>query len=231
MAAGAGKVALTNTATALSGTCPSGGALLDLVGYGGANCFEGAGPTGALTSTSSAQRKRGCIDENVNSTDFAVALPSPRNSAIANRAVCACTLNETDLTAEADYCNLQFPVSILVQTGTLTPTVYTRLFETAVTPPAGSDPSVIAQVGYGPVTVNPENQAGWVWAAAPFNLQVGSDDEYQLGFTAPAAGSYRHTGRYSRDGTNWTYCDLDGAGSNVGIGFDLTQLGILTVTP
>jgi predicted extracellular nuclease len=40
MSATAGKVALVNNSTALSGACPTG--LVDSIGYGGANCFEGA---------------------------------------------------------------------------------------------------------------------------------------------------------------------------------------------
>ena len=45
MAATAGKVALVSSTTALSGSCPVGGAIVDFVGYGtgasGASCFEG----------------------------------------------------------------------------------------------------------------------------------------------------------------------------------------------
>ncbi|MEY2577815.1 MAG: hypothetical protein QOI49_639, partial [Verrucomicrobiota bacterium] len=44
MSATAAKVALVNTTTALTGSCPSGASIVDLVGYGAtASCFEGAG--------------------------------------------------------------------------------------------------------------------------------------------------------------------------------------------
>ena len=57
MAAGAGKVALAATTTALTGSCPGG--LVDFVGYGtGTNCFEGSGPTGTISATSAALRSR-----------------------------------------------------------------------------------------------------------------------------------------------------------------------------
>lgn len=86
-----------------------------------------------------------------------------------------------------------------------------------------------AQIGYGPATANPQSQPGWVWTNASFNTQIGNDDEYQASFTAPAAGDYRYTARFSFDGVYWTYCDLNGAGSNPALGFDLTQLGVMTV--
>jgi len=79
MAAGAGKVALSSSTTAFSGSCPS--CPIDLVGYGGASCFEGSGPTGATSNTTAALRKRGgCFDSNNNNVDFSVGSPNPRNS-------------------------------------------------------------------------------------------------------------------------------------------------------
>jgi hypothetical protein len=63
-------------------------------------------------------------------------------------------------------------------------------------------------------------------------VDVGNDDEYVGTFTAPAAGTYAYTYRFSFDaGLNWTYCDLNGAGSNAGLAFESAQLGVLTVTP
>ncbi|HEX8409475.1 MAG TPA: lamin tail domain-containing protein, partial [Thermoanaerobaculia bacterium] len=79
MAAGAGKVALVASTTALTGTCPT---AVDFVGFGGANCFEGAGPTPTLTNTTAAIRAlAGCTDTDSNSANFAVGAPAPRNSA------------------------------------------------------------------------------------------------------------------------------------------------------
>jgi uncharacterized protein len=80
MAAGAGKVALSNTTAAFDGSCPD--CPVDLVGYGGASCFEGAGPTGVLGNSTAALRKRGgCFDSDNNNIDFAVGEPGPRNTA------------------------------------------------------------------------------------------------------------------------------------------------------
>lgn len=84
MAGSAGKVALSDSTTPFSGTCPT--CPVDLVGYGGANCFEGAGPTTALSNTTAALRKRGgCFDSNNNNTDFSIGSPNPRNTATPTR--------------------------------------------------------------------------------------------------------------------------------------------------
>jgi len=88
MAAGAGKVALVNgtAALAVTGTgCPAFTNVLDFVGYGTtANCREGsttADNAGVPSATASDQRKlSGCQDTGNNNTDFAVALPAPRNT-------------------------------------------------------------------------------------------------------------------------------------------------------
>ena len=60
MAAGSGKVALVSSTTLLSGACPS-SAVVDIVGYGSANCFETA-PAPALSNTTAAVRARQRID-------------------------------------------------------------------------------------------------------------------------------------------------------------------------
>ncbi len=92
IAAGAGKIALVNNLTALTGmagsACPSpfpAISIVDFVGYGtGAGiCFEGASPaSGAANNTTSIGRKsNGCQDTNSNSADFnSPAAVTPRNS-------------------------------------------------------------------------------------------------------------------------------------------------------
>lgn len=76
-----GKVALVNGLTALSG-CPAAGVAIDLVGYGSANCFEGAAATAVLTVANAAIRNNnGCTDTDNNGSDFTVAAATPRNSA------------------------------------------------------------------------------------------------------------------------------------------------------
>ncbi len=85
----AGKVALTSTVTPLDGICPNPG-VVDRVGYGGANCFEGAGPAPAPSNNTAVQRRGlGCVDAAENATDFVSAAPAPRNAATTPSA-CVC---------------------------------------------------------------------------------------------------------------------------------------------
>jgi uncharacterized protein len=80
----AGKVALANTLTALSGSAPTGGAVVDIVSYGpSASPTEGT-PTASLSNTTAALRNAGgCTDTDNNSADFSVGTPAPRNRATA----------------------------------------------------------------------------------------------------------------------------------------------------
>ncbi len=78
MSATAGKVALVNTTTALSGGCPTDASIVDFVGYGSANCFETAAAPAPSNSTSIV---RAGIDTDNNSTNFVISSPpNPRNS-------------------------------------------------------------------------------------------------------------------------------------------------------
>ncbi len=79
MAAASGKVALVNGLTAI-GACTDAN-VIDLLGYGTANCGEGT-TTAVLSTTLAAFRNNnGCDDTNNNLADFTLAAPNPRNSA------------------------------------------------------------------------------------------------------------------------------------------------------
>jgi len=87
MSATGGKVALTTTTTSLGcngfSTACNADALakiVDLVGYGSANFFEGSAPTAAPSNTTSVSRNDGgCTDTDQNAADFTVGSPAPRN--------------------------------------------------------------------------------------------------------------------------------------------------------
>ncbi|PYX89558.1 MAG: hypothetical protein DMG67_14825 [Acidobacteria bacterium] len=88
MSATVGKVALASSITALSGGCPTGGSIVDFVGYGtgasGASCFEGAGAAPTLSNTTADLRRgNGAQDTDNNNADFATGAPNPRNSVAA----------------------------------------------------------------------------------------------------------------------------------------------------
>lgn len=73
-----GKVALTSTATALSGTVDpaTDAAVVDYVGYGSANVFAGTGPAPGLSNTTSDSRT-GFANTANNDADFTAGAPSP----------------------------------------------------------------------------------------------------------------------------------------------------------
>jgi hypothetical protein len=96
MAAGAGKVVLVEGTASLAcngGSTPCSAAqlarIIDLVGYGNANFFEGAAAAPTLSNTTAALRAGGgCTDTDHNAADFSAAAPAPRNTA-APRNQCA----------------------------------------------------------------------------------------------------------------------------------------------
>ncbi len=83
-----GKIALVNSAVSIdcgaSGmSCPTTD-FVDLIGYGTANLYEGAGAAPVLTNTTAGIRgDEGCTDTNDNATDIMAGPPAPRNSATA----------------------------------------------------------------------------------------------------------------------------------------------------
>ncbi len=84
LSATAGKVALTSTTTALAGATPTSTAIVDLVGFGTANFYEGSAPASGLSNTLADFRNgAGCEDTDSNSVDFTAAAPAPRNGTTA----------------------------------------------------------------------------------------------------------------------------------------------------
>ncbi len=91
MSATGGKVALVEGTTTLgcngsSTPCPSTALerIVDLVGYDGANFFEGTGPAPAGSNTAAVLRRAGgCTDTDDNAADFSAGAPGPRNTATA----------------------------------------------------------------------------------------------------------------------------------------------------
>ena len=66
-----------------TGGCPTAN-VVDLVGYGTANCFEGTAAAPAASNTTAVLRaQNGCVDNDQNGSDFAAGPPAPRNSATA----------------------------------------------------------------------------------------------------------------------------------------------------
>src|SRR5206468_1091990 len=88
MSATGGKVALVSSTTPLgcnggSTPCPPAAlaTIVDLIGYDGANFFEGSGPAPTLSNTTAGFRgANGCTDTDNNAADFSATAPNPRTS-------------------------------------------------------------------------------------------------------------------------------------------------------
>lgn len=83
-----GKVALLNTTTGLA--CNGGSTscspaqlaqIVDLVGWDGANFFEGAAAPATTNTTSISRLNGGCTETDNNAADFSAGAPNPRNTA------------------------------------------------------------------------------------------------------------------------------------------------------
>lgn len=83
LSATTGKIALVSSLTTLTGACPiPGNGVVDFIGFGTPNCFEGAGAAPTLTNTTAALRAgNGCTDTDNNAANFASGAPTPRNTA------------------------------------------------------------------------------------------------------------------------------------------------------
>ncbi|MFA6275355.1 MAG: lamin tail domain-containing protein [Pedobacter sp.] len=96
-----GKVLLSNLSTAQTGANPTGSAIVDKVGFGTANGYEGTAPAVAITNSTSLERKASStstaitlgtggseefagngFDGDENSTDFIATAPNPQNSTV-----------------------------------------------------------------------------------------------------------------------------------------------------
>ncbi|HLO13361.1 MAG TPA: lamin tail domain-containing protein, partial [Anaerolineales bacterium] len=131
IAASNGKIVLVNTTTGLAcngGSTPCNpsdlASIIDLVGYGSANFFEGskAAPRPPNNSTAVIRSFNGCNDTNDNSVDFATGAPKPRNSQFGPISTCSSLLTATasaaNLTATASAANLTATASAVNLTNT-----------------------------------------------------------------------------------------------------------------
>jgi uncharacterized repeat protein (TIGR02543 family) len=82
ISATAGKVALVNNSTALScgASCIGSPGVVDFLGFGGANNYEGTGPAAAPSNSTAVLRTNRCSDIDDNISEFSVVVPNPRNS-------------------------------------------------------------------------------------------------------------------------------------------------------
>jgi hypothetical protein len=121
MSATAGKVALVNSNTALTGACPTGIQIVDFVGYGTtANCNEGgANAPAPNTTTADIRAGAGCTDAGNNSTDFIVAAPTPRNNTVAAGPCFPLPVNLVSIRATQQGVDIKMEWTNLTETGVI----------------------------------------------------------------------------------------------------------------
>ena len=167
MGATNGKVALANSTTAVTG--PADATVIDFVGFGTANQYEGSGAVAALTNTTAAIRAgNGATDTNNNSADFFTGTPNPRNSSYSASAATAPSITPASG-------NIYAPITVTITAAagasiyyttngsepTNASTAYTAPFNVSATTTVkaiayetGKNPSSVATATYTLVTAN-----------------------------------------------------------------------------
>lgn len=99
-----GKLALVNGTTPITSATDAN--VIDFIGFGTANMYEGTAATAALTNATAAIRNsNGCDDTDDNSTNFTVAAPTPRNSATPINICATSSINENGINGLVIYPN------------------------------------------------------------------------------------------------------------------------------
>jgi len=75
-----GKIALVSDNVFLSGATPTSANLVDLIGFGTANGFEGANAPAPSAALALFRAQNGCVDTDKNNADFSTGAPAPRTS-------------------------------------------------------------------------------------------------------------------------------------------------------
>jgi IPT/TIG domain len=139
------------------------------------------------------------------------------------------TLTVAEVSYTIGWCVLQYPASTQTPAGVATEGIFGRVFVEGCTDGDAFCGGITGELGWGPRSVNPSTDPGsFDWTGAAYNNEHVEDnnDEYGATIIEDTEGDYAYAYRFSGDGgTNWTYCDLDGAAN----GFQGDQMGALSV--
>mgnify|MGYP000223941223 FL=1 len=147
--------------------------------------------------------------------------------------------NTADMPPYADWCNTQWPPSVIGHRGENTTFIYGQVYEAGVTDvdTLGKD-RFIVQVGYGPDGSLPYEDTTWKWFDMEFNSahgNTGNNYEYMGSISIPADapyGYYDFCVRYSFDHGPWIYADLSGTGSKgYNYNYSPSDAGVLYIAP
>jgi hypothetical protein len=89
LASAGGKVALLASTLPLISSCPSGGSLVDLIGYGTSECSQMSPAPGINVANSVLRRAVACRDTSDNGSDFLLSLATPHGY-LSQANTCAC---------------------------------------------------------------------------------------------------------------------------------------------
>lgn len=148
-----GKVALVNSTTSLGcngGSTPCNAEqlalIVDLVGFGTANFFEGSAAAPAPSNTTAIFRvSNGCVDTDNNAADFSTGAPAPRNTSTSLNP-CSTTPAVATPTFSPAPGLFSNPVDVSIGTTTEGASIYYTL--------DGSEPSEASTLFTGPVTIS-----------------------------------------------------------------------------
>ncbi|TWI65128.1 hypothetical protein IP91_02534 [Pseudoduganella lurida] len=187
MSGSGAKVALVSSNTALASATPSGGALVDLVGWGSAGHYEGSAAAGGTANTTAALRNdEGCADTDDNRADFTIAAPTPRNRQSAPR-VCGAP-NERPIV-------LQCPTVLGVARG------YAGSADLTATDADSIVTGAVITAGAVPgISLSGFTAAGEIGGSAAVRLDVASN---------VALGSYPVTVRFDNDAAQQASCTIN----------------------
>jgi hypothetical protein len=131
----------------------------------------------------------------------------------------------TDAALDAvEWCNIQWPNSIpdpnnnipAAAVGQNSPEIYGWVYHTGITNSPGRGQGITTHVGIGPVGSDPATDSNWRWFVATYFADKAGlggphdNDEYKGTVIAPSAGNYDYAYRFSKDGINFKYCNIDG---------------------
>lgn len=190
----------------------------------GASVSFGAAAVTELAVSSDGTAITGTLPERNPADDSVVAVrvrnPDGREVTVDD----AFTYLTTPPTPPLQWCRLLDPHALERWSDGEPSTIRGRAYHPDITMLPGEDARVFAQATFG---AEADPLSTWNWADATWTADEGNDDVYALTFPTPAAGSYRYAFRFSLDGSTWTYCDADEAGSDDG--FDVAHTGTLVV--
>lgn len=137
-------------------------------------------------------------------------------------------LSASENDAEVDWCQVTYIESTRKPGEELE--AYAQVYEDGVTGASGSHSGLQGQVGYMKADGNPSDTAAYTWVDAQRNNNFtgeasASNDEFMSVDIPLGTGKYRVAYRFSLDGANWLYCDMNGSQD----GFSGNNAGSVTV--